>query len=223
MDADLYPRPMRNVRRDGSRTRSARTVAALLVAAGLVALAGCGDDAADQEFVGYRSDPSQQVGELSLPDVSAGGVPFTFDPAPGRFQIVYFGYTSCPDVCPTTLAAVRNALRDLGEDADRIDLAMATVDPDRDTDEVLTGYVQSFFDGAHALRTTEDDALAEVADTFGATYSVNVNDEGIVEVAHSGATYVVAPGGSVTLTWPFGVTADDIEGDLELLMKEFPA
>lgn len=114
-------------------------------------------------------------------------------------------------------------MRDLGDDAARVDLAMVTIDPARDTDDILVGYVQSFVDGAHALRTTDDSALRAVTEAFGASYSVTTAADGAVEVAHSGAMYVVDPSGTVTLTWPFGVTSDDIRGDLAQLLEEYPS
>jgi protein SCO1/2 len=189
----------------------------------LLGLAACGGDDATREYVGYRQSPGQQVGAVSLPDASAGGADFTFAAEPGHLLIAYFGYTSCPDVCPTTLSGLRQALRDLGDDAARVDLAMVTIDPARDTDDVLTGYVQSFVDGAHALRTDDDTALRAAADAFGASYLVTTAADGKVEVAHSGAMYVVDPSGTVTLTWPFGVSSDDIRGDLAQLFDEYAA
>ena len=189
----------------------------------LLGLAACGGDDAAREYVGYRQSPGQQVGTASLPDASAGGADFTFTAEPGHLLIAYFGYTSCPDVCPTTLSGLRQALRDLGDDAARVDLAMVTIDPARDTDDILVGYVQSFVEGAHALRTTDDSALRAVTEAFGASYSVTTTADGAVEVAHSGAMYVVDPSGTVTLTWPFGVTSDDIGGDLAQLLAEYPS
>ncbi len=195
----------------------------VLAAGVLLGLAACGGDDAAREYVGYRQSPGQQVGAASLPDASAEGADFAFAAEPGHLLIAYFGYTSCPDVCPTTLSGLRQALRDLGDDAARVDLAMVTIDPARDTDEILVGYVQSFVDGAHALRTTDDSALRAVTEAFGASYSVTTAADGAVEVAHSGAMYVVDPSGTVTLTWPFGVTSDDIRGDLAQLLAEYPS
>lgn len=176
-----------------------------------------------REYIGYRQSPAQQVGAASLPDASAEGADFAFAAEPGHLLVTYFGYTSCPDVCPTTLSGLRQALRDLGDDAARVDLAMVTIDPARDTGDILVGYVQSFVEGAHALRTTDDGALRAVTELFGASYSVTTAADGAVEVAHSGAMYVVDPSGAVTLTWPFGVTADDIRGDLAQLLEEIPS
>ena len=101
----------------------------------------------------------------------------------------------------------------------RVTVAMATVDPDRDTDEVVVGYVHTFVDDGHALRTTDDDALRAVAGAFGADYQVTTTDEGDVDVAHTGSLYAVDDAGKLRVTWPFGTTVDDLEGDLRLLLR----
>lgn len=206
--------------------RRAPRVALLAVAALLAtgSLAGCGgDDGGDRTLVGYEPSGEQRVDTVSLPDASAGDAPFTFRADDGELLISYFGYTSCPDVCPTTLAALRNALRDLGDDADRVDVAMATIDPARDTGEVLTGYVQSFIPDAHALRTDDAAELRSASDVFGVSFGVETNESGEVEVSHSGSMYVVDDRGLVVLTWPFGVTSSDIERDLDILLDRADA
>lgn len=190
--------------------------AALLTPALLVA--ACSDDkAAPKTLSGYELTPAPSVATLSLPDASQGEADFPFKATPGHLLIAYFGYMSCPDVCPTTLNEVKNALEDLGGDADKVDLAMTTVDPNRDTGENITKYVQSFVPGAHALRTDDADMLKKVADAFGVKYSVTTNADGEIEVTHSAALYVVDATGTIVLTWPFGILRDGIAADLQIL------
>lgn len=180
-----------------------------------VVLASCGTP---RELSGFVRTPQPDVSVVTLPDVSSGGEDFEFV-APGQgLLLVYFGYTSCPDVCPTTMADVRRALGELGDDADRVTLAMATVDPERDTDDVITAYVQAFVPGAHALRTTNDGALRAAADVFGADYDVSDVD-GSVEVIHTGSLYAVDDQGLLRVTWPFGTAWEDLVADLELLLE----
>jgi protein SCO1/2 len=189
---------------------------ASILAAGLL-LGACGSDP-PRELAGYVRDPAPVVAEISLPDVSRDGEPFAFRASPGSLLIVYFGYTNCPDVCPTTLADIRTALRGMDpEQAERIELAMVTVDPDRDT-PVLTEYVQTFVDDAHALATDDPAALRRAADPFGVSYAVEVADDGSIEVAHSSQTFVVDDQGRLVLTWQFGIPADDLRADLEQLL-----
>jgi len=190
----------------------------------VLALASCGSDSSvTHELVGYRPSGQQVVDTMTLPEASNGAAPFEFVAPAGGLLIVYFGYTSCPDVCPTTLAMLKSALTTLGDDASRVSLAMATVDPNRDTGEILTGYVQSFVPTAHALRTDQPDDLQAVADLFGVSYDVSTADDGTIEVSHSGAMYVVNDQGDVVLTWPFGVVSADVAADLELLLDEAQA
>jgi protein SCO1/2 len=186
------------------------------VAATVLALASCGGG--DRELVGYTNDPAPQVDAVALPDVSQGGEPFTLRAQPGGLLVVYFGYTNCPDVCPTTMADLRAALRQLGDDADRVDAAMVTIDPDRDI-PVLADYVGSFIEGGHALATDVPDDLRAVANSFGVTYLVESNAAGEIDVVHSPYLYVVDDAGQLALTWQFGVAADDLAGDLEQLLE----
>jgi len=137
----------------------------------------------------------------------------------GKILLVFFGYTSCPDVCPTTLADTRSALGQLGDDADKIEVAMATVDPERDTPEVITGYVQSFIPGAHALQTLDIGLLEEAAEPFGASFSVTSGSDGEVEVVHTGSLYAVDDEGRLLVSWPFGTAFEDIASDLRILLR----
>ena len=200
-----------------------------VVLAGTLAIAACGGDDgaggvdADRELAGYRRDPAPNVGELTLPDLTAGGEEFAFRAEQGEILAVYFGFTNCPDFCPTTLSDLRLATRRMDPaDAARVALAMVTVDPDRDL-PVLAGYVTSFLDRAHALGTTDAGRLAAVAAPFGAGYQITTNDDGEIDVAHSTALYAVNDDGEIVLTWQFGVSIDDLAADLtQLLAEESP-
>lgn len=167
---------------------------------------------------GIVRDPAPVVGDVSLPDVSSGGADFAFKADPGEVLVVYFGFTSCPDVCPTTLADVRKALRELGDDARYVDVAMITVDPERDDDERLTAYIQTFAPDARALRTLDDDELFAAAEAFGASYAVETNENGDVEVGHTAFLYAVDDAGLLRLQWSFGTPAEDLRADLEILL-----
>jgi protein SCO1/2 len=184
---------------------------------GLV-LTACGGEATYVP-AGIVRTPAPDVSDLVLPDVT-NGVDLTFQGKPGGVLIVYWGYTACPDICPTTMVEVRKALRDLGDLADSVDVAMITVDPNRDTPEVLTAYVQTFVADAVAVRTEDDAALAAVAEPFGVVYSVTVQDDGWVDVVHTGFLYAVDDEGLIRLTWPFGIESEDITADLRALLEE---
>lgn len=192
--------------------------AALVIASTVLLLAACGHDKTPKVLSGLQLTPPPAVGALSLPDASNGDADFAFKAEPGKFLIVYFGYTQCPDVCPTTLADIKKALASAGPDVTaKTQMAMITVDPNRDSGDLLTRYVQSFIDGAHALRTEDDTQLQAVAKGFGTFYSVKKNDKGEIDVTHDGKLFVVDPNGDVVLEWLHGVKSAAIATDLEIL------
>lgn len=198
------------------------------IGAGLALVAGlatgaCGDDGPD-ELSGAVRSPALEVGEVSLPAVGDGGreEPLAMTAPPGELYLVYFGYTSCPDVCPTTMSDISVALEALPDDlAERVTVAMATVDPERDTGEVVAGYLDHFFDRSLALRTTDPDALARAADAFGVQWEVEEHAPGeAYDVAHSAVTYVVDDTGTVVVEWPFGFDSEAMTSDLRILLEE---
>lgn len=197
-----------------------RAVALFLLAGTLLLACGDGGGSHDDELRGSQQLPLPDVSGVTLPDATADDADFAFRADEGHVLLVYFGYTSCPDVCPTTLSDIRAARRKLGDDdAARVDLAMATIDPGRDTGDILTGYVRSFVPDAHALVTTDDDPLRAAAAAFGASYSVTPGpDDEDPEVAHSAFVYAVDPTAHVQVTWSFGTTPDDLAHDLRLLL-----
>lgn len=206
--------------------RSRRAVAALVAAAALALVAvACGDDdsSAPATYSGIVRDPFPVVDEVALPDAGNGGAPLELR-APDELLIVYFGYTSCPDVCPTTMSDLRRAIGELpADDAAAIDVAMVTIDPDRDNADVLTKYVRTFVPDGYALRTDDPQLLRRAADLFGADYSVTPTADGEPEVAHTGFLYAVDAEGRLRLQWSFGTPAEAIRNDLALLLDELDA
>jgi len=191
----------------------------MLLAILFLAISACSDDA-PYVPAGIVRTPSPNVGSVSLPDVTANSADFFFRAQPGELLVVYFGYTSCPDICPTTLADLRRALGDLEAEADRVEVAMVTIDPDRDLPEVVISYTQAFFPEGHAIRSSDGDSLRKAADAFGVSYDVRTNEEGSVEVEHSAFLYVIGDDGSLRLQWPFGIKSVDIAKDLDVLLAQ---
>jgi len=199
-------------------------VAGALSAVVLLVLAGCGsdDDADDQvsdpTLSGIVRDPTPQVDLVALPSLSEPGENVEFRADDGEIQVVYFGFTNCPDVCPTTLADLTVALRILGEEeAGDVDVVMATVDPDRDLD-LLDGYVTSFIPDATAVGTDDIELLQEAAAPFGASWEVRETDDGGIEVDHSPFLYAIDDEGQLVLTWQFGASSQDMADDLSTLL-----
>lgn len=197
--------------------RARRPLIVLVLVLGLV-VAACGED--DYVPAGIIRTPAPDMSALTMPDVT-NGVEMPVRGPENGLLIVYFGFTYCPDVCPTTMSVLRRAIRELGDDADRIDVAMVTVDPDRDTAEVLTAYVRAFAPDGVAVRTTDPDRLAELADPFGAKYSLTTREDGYVEVVHTGFLYAIDDQGLLRITWPFGIDSDSVYNDMRALMKEY--
>lgn len=211
-------RPVTGLR--GPSAAPGRLFASRALALGLAALVlvGC---AAQPRLAGAVREPPLVVDSVRLPDASAGGRLVGMTAAPGELLVVYFGYTSCPDICPTTLSDISVALGDLPEDLGRrVTVALVTVDPERDTDERLVGYLGFFFDRAMALRTTDPVALSEAARAFGVGFQVEEHQPGTsdYDVAHTAITYVVDSSGTVLVEWPFGFPAESMTSDLEILL-----
>ena len=136
-----------------SRAASRRTVLLALAAAGV--LAGC------DRITGRNAGPSfhftditgaEFARKLDLPDVD--GKPRSLADWNGKVTVVFFGYTQCPDVCPTTMAELAQIRKLLGADGDKLQTVFVTVDPERDTAEILKAYVANFGPGVVALRGT---------------------------------------------------------------------
>jgi len=207
------------VRIDGRRLRLAA-----LAGGGALLLGSCGGgEGSAAELSGIVRDPAPVVSENTIPSLTEPGEDVVFQAGEDGLQLVYFGFTNCPDVCPTTLADATVALRKLPQGmADRVDTVMVTVDPARDLD-VLSGYVQSFIPDAEAAGTTDAEVLAAAAEPFGVVYEVRELDDGTVEVDHSPFLYAVDDRGELVLAWQFGAESDDIASDIETLLERSEA
>lgn len=168
--------------------------------------------------IGGDSVLGADVSAVTLPDVANNGAPFGMIADQGGVLVVYFGYTYCPDVCPTTMADLRKGLVAMGDAAQRVSVAMVTVDPDRDVDAVLTEFIQYFVPGAHALRTEDSEVLQAAGDAFGATFGVTKGSDGQVTVAHSPWLYAVDDEGVLRVVWAFGTKPETIAADLTDLL-----
>lgn len=203
--------------------------AASVVVVLLGLLAGCGGGSSpaarstvrtSKGLAGFVTHPAPAVGTLSLPDASVDGQELPFSAAPGQVLLVYFGYTSCPDICPTTLADLHRSVAHLPTaDHGRVQVAMVTVDPARDTPSVLQAYLAHFFPAGHALVTGDQARLGAVAQAFGVQYDVTVSATGEESVGHSALVYAVDRHGLIVDAWPFGVDDSVVTNDLKILLR----
>jgi protein SCO1/2 len=132
----------------------------------------------------------------------------------GKWLLVYFGYTYCPDLCPTTLAALAGAVERLGPAADRVQPLFITVDPERDTPAILAAYVQAFGGHLVALRGSDADTAA-AARAFRVSYARRDLGDGSYAMDHSSYIYVVDPQGRLVGL----VTADSAAHDLAATLQ----
>jgi protein SCO1/2 len=142
----------------------------------------------------------------------------SLDQLRGKVVILYFGYTWCPDVCPTTLSDFALALQQLGADAGRVQVIFVTVDPQRDTPELLKQFVPAFNPGFLGMYT-DAASLKQLAKEYKVVYqktSVKGVDDYLVD--HSAGTYIYDPQGNLRLLMPYGSSPDAIAKDLKALL-----
>lgn len=195
-----------------------RSAVTAFAAAAIVA--ACSASPESRSLIGYVPPSAKPVGQVSATEIIGSQTQqFAFRAAPGEVLVVMFGYTNCPDICPTTLANLKNAKQKIGDLAARVDIAMVTVDPERDTADILPRYLSSFTDRFHAVIPADVRELNAVQEAFQASSSVTKVD-GRVEVNHTGTAYVVDDSGTVVVEWPFGIDTPSMTSDLITLLTQ---
>ena len=147
------------------------------------------------------------------------GKPRTLQEFGGKVVVVFFGFTQCPDVCPTAMAELADVKKLLGPDGDKLQAVFITLDPERDTPEVLKAYMSNFDPAFIALRPT----MAELPD-FAKSYKVFYKKvEGRTassySMDHSAGSYVYDAKGQIRLYNRYGSGAEVLASDIKLLMK----
>lgn len=186
----------------------------VLVLAMAACLAACGGPS----FRGSVLDEPVDVPDFVLTDEN--GEPFRLSDQRGDIVLLFFGYTSCPDVCPTTLATWRKVHEGLGEDADRVRFAFVTVDPERDTPERLGLHVNAFNPDFVGLTGTPEE-LEPVYEIFGVYYEKDTSSGSALGylINHTATTFVVDPEGRWRLRETYGTEVEDIVYDIRQLLK----
>ncbi|MBQ1084487.1 SCO family protein [Nocardiopsis sp. B62] len=190
-----------------------------VAAATLVAVTACGGpDLAEAEHYLDLSDQPMAASGIELATVD--GEPWGFtDVADDRLTLLFFGYTSCPDVCPMTMAEINLALEQAGDDADGFDVVMVSSDPQRDTDEQLRSWLDRFDPDFQGVRGDVDDTVRAALD-YGVPIDAPEVTEGEYLVSHGGRILVLTPGGEAAGMFDEGVGADDIAPLLPVLRSE---
>lgn len=188
---------------------------ALLSLAGLLALAGCAPRDKPQ-FKSVDITGADYARDFALPD--ADGRMRSIKDFAGKAVVVFFGYTQCPDVCPTTLQEIAEAKKLLGPEGDKVQGIFITVDPARDKPELLKAYMANFGPDFVALRGN-DEQTAAVAKDFKVYYKrVEGKVPGSYFMEHTAASYVYDPQGKLRLYTRYGSGAQALADDLKLLL-----
>ena len=136
----------------------------------------------------------------------------------GKVVLIFFGYTRCPDVCPTTLSRMARVMKLLGPDSGKAQVLWVTVDPERDTPELLSNYVPAFNPRFLALRGNPGQT-AELAKAYQIRYQI-LEYKGAFLVDHSAFGYLIDPAGRTRLRLPYDMTAEQIAADIGAILRE---
>ena len=169
-------------------------------------------------FHGTVINPPLPVTDFSLQ--TANEEVFRLSEQKGKIVLLFFGYTSCPDVCPVTLATFKQVNDNLGEDAQKVRFVMITADPDRDTPDKVAEYAARFnpeFIGLSGDMT----ALASIWKELGVFVEKQESDSAAgYLVSHTASVFVLNQSGSLFMTFPYGTTATEIADDIRQILKE---
>ena len=149
----------------------------------------------------------------------ADGSTFRLSDLRGKVVALFFGYTSCPDVCPTTMAELNQALEKMGDQADQVQVLYVTVDPERDSPERVQQYVSQFNPTFIGLSGSEAE-LAKVWNDYGVFREIVEGSSAAgYLVDHTARVTVIDQDGNLRLSFPFDTPVEDVVHDLKLLLK----
>ena len=170
------------------------------------------------QFAGQALVPPPAAMDFTLQ--ASDGSEFKLSQQRGKVVLLSFGYTFCPDVCPTTLVELSQVRARLGDAAKRVQMAFITLDPERDTPERLGIYTKAF-DPTFIGLTGSAEQLAQVRTMYGVIAekeAVAGTSAGYL-IAHSAYTYVIDPEGRLRLLFPFGLSIEEMADDIKQLLR----
>lgn len=199
--------------------RPFKAVGVVLVAAWVLSacLSDNGQPNAAARFYGVDITRAHYAQDWSMPDVY--GQQRSRADFAGKVVFVFFGFAQCPDVCPTTLLELSEAKRLLGADGERVQTVFVTVDPERDTPEVVRAYLASFDDTAVGLVGSAEQ-LKAMAKDFKVVYEKvpQAGESGSYTLNHSAAGFVFDPQGRLRLYMRYGTPVNELVADLQQLL-----
>jgi protein SCO1/2 len=169
-------------------------------------------------FHGTVIDPPLPLTDFTLQ--TADNKPFQLSDVEGKITLLFFGYTSCPDVCPITLGTFKQVLERLGDDAAKVEFVMITADPERDTPDKVSTYVSRFSPEFIGLSGNLS-ALRPVWEELG-VYVEKQDTESAAGylVSHTSSVFVIDRSGNLLMTFPYGTSAIDMTNDLKHLLRD---
>jgi protein SCO1/2 len=171
-------------------------------------------------YVLHGSEISTQVIAPALNLERPDGSTFNLHALKGKIALIFFGYTACPDICPTTMADFSRVKADLGELADQVEFVFVTVDPQRDTPERTQQYAAGFDASFIGLSGTESQ-LQPVWDGYGVYRKLEgAGHHNGYSVDHSTRIYLIDKSNHLRLTYAYGTAVEDISNDIRFLLKE---
>jgi protein SCO1/2 len=178
-------------------------------------LAGCVGK--KPQFKGVDITGADYAQDFHLPD--ADGKMRSLKDFQGKVVLVFFGYTQCPDACPTTLAEITQAKKLLGADGAKVQTVFISVDPERDTPQVLKAYMANFGPDFLGLRPGDAQQLASVTKDFKIYYKkVPGEQPGTYSMDHTAATYVYDPQGKLRLYERYASGPEALASDIKQLL-----
>ena len=193
---------------------SLRNVFSALALCASLVLAGCGGG--DPEFRGSDISGSKLGQDLAMVDDS--GQPRTLEDYEGKVLVAFFGFTQCPDVCPTSMSQLAHAMELLKDDADKVQVLMITVDPQRDTPEVLSSYVKAF-DPRFVGLTGTPEQLSATAKSFRTFYAkVPGATPEDYTMDHGASFYIMDKSGDARVLLRADASAEDVVHDIRELL-----
>ncbi len=200
------------------RRNAIKLIAGYAAAAGAIGMmAACTPEAPKPQFKSIDLTGADYAKDFALPDQN--GQQRTLKDFAGKIVVVFFGFTQCPDVCPTSMAELAEIKRSLGADGSKLQAIFITVDPERDTPELLKAYLGNFDPTFLALRPTLE-KLPDVAKDFKVYYKkVEGKTPGSYSMDHSAGSYVYDTQGRIRLYNRYGTGPEGLASDIRLLLK----
>jgi protein SCO1 len=188
-----------------------------LLLVSLLALAACSRPDETPKFQSIDITGATYASKLDLPDID--GKPRTLTDFAGKVAIVFFGFAQCPDVCPAALAEIAEARQRLGADGAKVQPVFITVDPERDTPEVLKAYVGNFGADIVALRGTLEQTQATAKEFKVFFAKVTGKEPGSYTIDHTAGMFVFDRAGKVRVFARYGAGVEPLAADLKLLVR----